>query len=67
MLQEVDTERRRSAAILGSPFNEVLMARRFFLRQMMALPLLGLTAWSLESTHKSLKVMIDDEERLGLR
>ena len=34
------------------------MARRFFLRQMMALPLLGLTAWSQESAHKTLKVMM---------
>jgi predicted peroxiredoxin len=34
------------------------MARRSFLRQMMALPLLGLTAWSQEPTHKALKVMM---------
>ena len=34
------------------------MARRFFLRQMMALPLLGLTAWGEESPHKALKVMM---------
>lgn len=34
------------------------MARRFFLRQMMALPLLGLTAWSQETEHKTLKVMM---------
>ena len=34
------------------------MARRFFLQQMMALPLLGLTAWGQESAHKSLKVMM---------
>lgn len=34
------------------------MARRLFLRQMMALPLLGLTAWGQESPHKALKVMM---------
>src|SRR5271170_5082124 len=34
------------------------MARRSFLRQMMALPLLGLTAWSQEPAHKTLKVMM---------
>lgn len=34
------------------------MARRLFLRQMMALPLLGLTAWGQESPHKTLKVMM---------
>jgi predicted peroxiredoxin len=34
------------------------MARRFFLRQMMALPLLGLTAWSQEPGHVALKVMM---------
>jgi predicted peroxiredoxin len=34
------------------------MARRSFLRQMMALPLLGLPAWSQESPHKTLKVMM---------
>jgi predicted peroxiredoxin len=34
------------------------MARRFFLRQMMALPLLGLTSWSQESAHKVLNVMM---------
>jgi predicted peroxiredoxin len=34
------------------------MARRFFLRQMMALPFLGLTGWSQESAHKALKVMM---------
>ena len=34
------------------------MARRSFLRQMMALPLLGLTAWGQESAHKSLNVMM---------
>src|ERR1700758_2725263 len=34
------------------------MARRFFLRQMMALPLVGLTAWGEESPHKALKVMM---------
>ena len=45
-------------AILGSAFHEALMARRLFLRQMMALPLLGLTAWGEESPHKALKVMM---------
>ena len=34
------------------------MARRSFLRQMMALPLLGLTAWGQESPHKALNVMM---------
>ena len=34
------------------------MARRSFLRQMMALPLLGLTAWGQESAHKTLNVMM---------
>src|SRR5271155_5923990 len=34
------------------------MARRLFLRQMMTLPLLGLTAWSQEPTHKTLKIMM---------
>lgn len=34
------------------------MARRLFLRQMMALPLLGLTSWGQESPHKTLKVMM---------
>jgi predicted peroxiredoxin len=34
------------------------MARRSFLRQMMALPLLGLTGWSQEPEHKALKVMM---------
>src|SRR5271155_3973497 len=34
------------------------MARRLFLRQMMTLPLLGLTAWSQEPTHKTLNIMM---------
>ena len=34
------------------------MARRLFLRQMMTLPLLGLTAWSQEPAHKTLKIMM---------
>ncbi len=34
------------------------MARRSFLRQMMALPLLGLTSWSQEPAHKPLNVMM---------
>ncbi|HTZ83361.1 MAG TPA: hypothetical protein VMB66_09235, partial [Candidatus Acidoferrales bacterium] len=34
------------------------MARRSFLRQMMALPLLGLTAWGQESARKTLNVMM---------
>ena len=34
------------------------MARRSFLRQMMALPLLGVTAWGQESAHKALNVMM---------
>lgn len=34
------------------------MARRAFLQRMMALPLLGLTAWSQESTHKTLNIMM---------
>lgn len=34
------------------------MARRSFLRQMIALPLLGLTGWSQEPAHKTLKVMM---------
>ena len=40
------------------PLHEVFMARRSFLRQMMALPLLGLTAWGQESAHKALNVMM---------
>jgi predicted peroxiredoxin len=34
------------------------MARRSFLRQMVVLPLLGVTAWSQEPSHKTLKVMM---------
>jgi predicted peroxiredoxin len=34
------------------------MARRLFLRQMMALPLFGLTAWSQEPAHKTLNIMM---------
>jgi predicted peroxiredoxin len=34
------------------------MARRLFLRQMMALPLLGLAGFGQESAHKTLKVMM---------
>jgi predicted peroxiredoxin len=34
------------------------MARRSFLRQMMALPLLGLPAWGQESARKTLNVMM---------
>jgi hypothetical protein len=34
------------------------MARRSFLQQMMALPLLGLTAWGQESARKTLNVMM---------
>ena len=34
------------------------MARRSFLRQLVALPLLGITSWGQEPTHKSLNVMM---------
>ncbi len=34
------------------------MARRSFLRQMIALPLVGLTAWGEEAPRKSLKIMM---------
>jgi predicted peroxiredoxin len=34
------------------------MARRSFLRQMMALPLLGVVSWSQEPAHKPLNVMM---------
>ena len=34
------------------------MARRSFLRQMIALPLVGMTSWGQETTHKSLNVMM---------
>ncbi len=34
------------------------MARRSFLRQMLALPLLGTVSWSQESAHKPLNVMM---------
>ena len=34
------------------------MARRLFIRQMMALPFLGAAAWGQEPTHKTLKVMM---------
>ena len=34
------------------------MARRSFLRKMMALPLLGVTAWGQEPAHKALNIMM---------
>src|ERR1700685_2586436 len=34
------------------------MARRAFLRQLVALPLVGLTSWGQETTHKSLNIMM---------
>src|SRR5580658_5465226 len=37
---------------------EVLMARRSFLRQLVALPLVGMTSWGQEATHKSLNIMM---------
>jgi predicted peroxiredoxin len=56
--RKVDNERRPSVAILAPPLREVLMARRSFLRQMMALPVLGLTTWGQESERKTLNVMM---------
>src|SRR5260370_5544296 len=37
---------------------EVSMARRSFLSQVIALPFLGMTAWSEQATHKPLKIMM---------
>ena len=34
------------------------MARRAFLRQLLALPLVGMTSWGQETAHKSLNVMM---------
>ena len=53
MYREIDAD-----AILAATIPEVFMARRSFLRQMMALPLLSLPAWGQEPVHKPLKVMM---------
>jgi hypothetical protein len=37
---------------------EVLMARRAFLRQLVALPLVGMTSWGQQATHQSLNIMM---------
>ncbi len=34
------------------------MARRSFLRQLVALPFAGMTSWGQETTHKSLNIMM---------
>src|ERR1700751_1989974 len=41
-----------------SPNQEVLMARRSFLRQMMVLPFVGMTSWAQETTQKPLHIMM---------